>query len=180
MNLPYLLSLVLWIAWGSAFFGKSPRGSRSAVVKDASARWGMVIEAIAIAIVFLSPDRHVPWWRIALGIPLALLAIVMTHSAVRHLAKQWRIDAALNADHELIRTGPYRLVRHPIYAGMFAMMLALGALISRWQAIVAATVIYVAGTEIRVRAEDGLLRARFGEEFENWSRHVWAYVPFLR
>ena len=99
---------------------------------------------------------------------------------VRHLHRQFRLDAELNADHQLIRAGPYAIVRHPIYAGMFAILLAVGCLVTRWPALIAAAAIYFGGTEIRVRTEEKLLRSRFGEEFDAWARHIWAYLPFVR
>ena len=100
--------------------------------------------------------------------------------SVRHLGKQLRILAGLYADHELIRTGPYAIVRHPVYASLFLMTLATGLLFARWPLLLLSIALYIAGTEIRIRAEEGLLRARFGEEFEEYRRQVPAYLPFLR
>jgi protein-S-isoprenylcysteine O-methyltransferase Ste14 len=111
---------------------------------------------------------------------IAPVAAVFGWLAVRHLGKQLRILAGLYADHELIRTGPYAIVRHPVYASLFLMMLATGLLFARWPMLVLGMVLYIAGTEIRIHAEEGLLRARFGEEFEQYRRRVPAYLPFLR
>ena len=60
------------------------------------------------------------------------------------------------------------------------MMLATGLLFARWPLLLLAVVLYVAGTEIRIHAEEGLLRARFKDEFEGYRRSVPAYLPFLR
>jgi protein-S-isoprenylcysteine O-methyltransferase Ste14 len=80
----------------------------------------------------------------------------------------------------LPNTGPYAIVRHPVYASLFLMMLATGLLFARWQMLLLGIVLYIAGTEIRIHAEEGLLRARFGEQFEEYRRSVPAYLPFLR
>jgi hypothetical protein len=49
-------------------------------------------------------------------------SVALAWAATRHLGKQWRYEAALSEDHELIQTGPYRWVRHPIYASMLGML----------------------------------------------------------
>jgi len=63
---------------------------------------------------------------------------------------------------------------------MFAMLLAAGLLLARWPMLIGGIVMFVVGTEIRVRAEEKLLRSHFGEEFEGYARRVSAYVPFIR
>ena len=99
---------------------------------------------------------------------------------MRVLGRQWRIDAGLNADHELVRSGPYRLMRHPIYASMFAMLLGTGFLVTRLPILAGAVVVFAIGTEIRVRVEDSLLASRFGSEFRNYQQSVAAYIPMVR
>jgi protein-S-isoprenylcysteine O-methyltransferase Ste14 len=99
---------------------------------------------------------------------------------VQHLGKQFRVNAGLYDDHELVRTGAYSVVRHPIYAGLFGMLLATIAISTPpiWAAV--SVVLFVIGTEIRVRTEDGLLRGRFGAAFEEYRRSVKAYIPYVR
>jgi protein-S-isoprenylcysteine O-methyltransferase Ste14 len=107
-------------------------------------------------------------------------SVTLAWSAVRHLGKQWRIQAALSEDHELVQTGPYRWVRHPIYASMLGMLLATGFAWSWWPLLLVALAIFLVGTEIRVHAEERLLADRFGESFADYRSRVRAYVPLLR
>ena len=111
---------------------------------------------------------------------LGPVSVALAWSATRHLGKQWRFQAALSADHELIQTGPYRFVRHPIYASMLGMLLAVGSVWTWWPMFIAALIVYLAGTEIRVRAEDRLLEERFQEVFVAYRSRVRAYIPGLR
>jgi protein-S-isoprenylcysteine O-methyltransferase Ste14 len=104
----------------------------------------------------------------------------LSWASIRNLGPQWRLDAGLNADHQLVRTGPYRFVRHPIYASMFAMLLATGFVVASWPLLLAAIVIFLIGTEIRVRIEDALLASRFGDQFHTYERSVPAYIPLVR
>jgi protein-S-isoprenylcysteine O-methyltransferase Ste14 len=118
--------------------------------------------------------------RIVCGVLLGVIAPLISWSAVKHLGRQFRVNAGLYHDHQLVRTGAYALVRHPIYASLFAMLGCTIFLMTDWRCAAISVVLYIAGTEIRVRTEDGLLRSRFGEEFEQYRRHVKAYIPFVR
>ena len=82
--------------------------------------------------------------------------------------------------HELITAGPYRIVRHPIYASMLCLLLGTGFLITPWPLFGVALAMFLVGTEIRVRVEDSLLASRFGETFREYQQQVSAYVPLLR
>ena len=79
-----------------------------------------------------------------------------------------------------MRTGPYALVRHPIYTSMLAMLLVTLLVLTPWPWAVVALAVFVGGTEIRVHTEDKLLESRFGEEFRRYRSSVRAYVPFVR
>jgi protein-S-isoprenylcysteine O-methyltransferase Ste14 len=130
---------------------------------------------------FWWPNTSVPGpARIIPSMVLAPAGTVFGWLAVRHLGKQLRVLAGLYPDHELVRTGPYAVVRHPVYASLFLMLLATGLLFARWPMLVLGVGLYIAGTEIRIHAEEGLLRARFGAEFDAYHAKVPAYLPFLR
>ena len=118
--------------------------------------------------------------RTVLGIAIGISAVVMAWQAVAHLGKQFRLHAGLYDDHALVRTGPYAIVRHPIYSSLLAMLTANCLLLTRWPWALLAVAIFIAGTEIRVRSEEKLLRSRFPEEFARYRRQVPAYLPFVR
>jgi protein-S-isoprenylcysteine O-methyltransferase Ste14 len=72
------------------------------------------------------------------------------------------------------------VVRHPIFASLLGLLLATGLTITQWPALLASLAIFLVGTEIRVRAEEALLGARFGAEFEAYRKRTAAYIPFVR
>jgi protein-S-isoprenylcysteine O-methyltransferase Ste14 len=108
------------------------------------------------------------------------LAGFFSWSGARALGRYWRIDAGLSADHELVRSGVYRVVRHPIYASMLCVLLGTGFMFTPLPMLLVAVLVFIIGTEIRVRIEDGLLASRFGAEFRQYQQSVPAYIPFLR
>lgn len=175
--------VLIWAIWFLAFLVRARRNKQRAQTLDPRARWGIVLEGAAFFLMLL----HGPaTWasplsplRFCLGLLFGLLAISFGWTAVANLGRQWRVDAGLNADHKLVTSGPYRIVRHPIYFSMFAMLLAALSFVGTWPLWPVALVLFAAGTEIRVRIEDGLLRQRFGDSFSEWQRSVSAWIPLL-
>ena len=145
--------------------------------------WGILLVTVAYWMVWVKNPfwlRQPATWKVAVSICFFTAGSVLVWSAVRTLGRQWRIDAGLNSDHELVRTGPYALVRHPIYLSMFCMFLATGFLVASTRVLLLAGIVFLIGTEIRMRIEDGLLKARFGAEFEAYRRGVRGYLPLVR
>jgi protein-S-isoprenylcysteine O-methyltransferase Ste14 len=176
----YIILALGWLAWVSPFLlRKRARGARQI---NKQARWGILLEAIAFAVLWQGRfwERQ-PGWQLVLPAALLLVcAALLSWTGVAALGRHWRLDAGLNADHELVRSGPYALVRHPIYASMLCLLVATGLVIAPWQLFLVALVVFLIGTEIRVRVEDGLLAAQFGQHFTEYARNVRAYVPWLR
>lgn len=177
----YILLAAAWISWMIPFAILKRNRERAAKV-DRRARWGIVLQSVSYYFCWASPFWAHPAgpWRVSIGALLFLPGIWLSWTAVRTLGRQWRLDAGLNADHELVRAGPYRIIRHPIYASMLCMLLGTGMLLTPLPLLGVALLIYLIGTEIRVRVEDSLLESRFGAEFRTYRDEVAAYVPFVR
>ena len=178
------LLLPCWIAWWYPFLFRAPHfQKRPSITVPWPTRAGLLLEISAFAVSFvfhlpvLQPAGVV---RTVLGIAIGISAVVMAWQAVAHLGKQFRLHAGLYDDHALVRTGPYAIVRHPIYSSLLAMLTANCLLLTRWPWALLAVAIFIAGTEIRVRSEEKLLRSRFPEEFAAYRRQVPAYLPFVR
>lgn len=173
-----------WIGWSLAFVKphKQAAGQKK-VVRAPASRWGLLMVMVSFALVW-AYVRPVGFEKSSLSLIASMvlgpLSVALAWWATRHLGKQWRFEAALSEDHDLIQTGPYGWVRHPIYTSMLGMILATGAAWTWWPMWVASAVVFLIGTEIRVRAEDSLLEERFQDSFRAYRSHVRAYLPFLR
>jgi protein-S-isoprenylcysteine O-methyltransferase Ste14 len=177
----YGIVAAAWIVWMLPFVLVRRRAPRAQQV-DRRARWGILLVAISFAALWQYQfwQTSLPVWRLALAIVFLLLADVLSWTATRVLGKQWRVDAGLNAEHELITAGPYRIVRHPIYTSVLFLLWGTGFILLRLPLILLATLPALIGTEIRIRIEDGLLASRFGRQFDEYKRRVFAYIPFVR
>jgi protein-S-isoprenylcysteine O-methyltransferase Ste14 len=176
--------LICWVIWCLAFVKPSKLAAgKEKVVRAPASRWGIALVMVGFACVwaFVRPVGFVKSWPSAvLSMVLAPLSVALAWGATRHLGKQWRYEAALSEDHELIQTGPYAWVRHPIYTSMFGMLMASAAAWTWWPMWIAGAVFFAIGTEIRIRAEEGLLADRFQESFQSYRSRVRAYIPFIR
>jgi protein-S-isoprenylcysteine O-methyltransferase Ste14 len=170
-----------WVFWMLPFL-LARKNEQPAQQLDRRARWGIVMVAIAYAILWQNPfwNRALPVWRLALSAVFLVIAAFASWTGTRALGRHWRVDAGLSSDHQLIMSGPYRFVRHPIYTSMLCILLGTGFMITPWLPFALAVVVFIVGTEIRVRTEDRLLASRFGDRFRDYQRSVPAYIPFLK
>lgn len=191
MNLGTPLEIAAWIelgicciAWSLAFVKPQQRAKgQKKQMRAKSSRIGIVLVGLAYACVwaFIFPKGfHKSAASLVASMVVGPPSVLLIWMATRHLDKQWRFEAALSEDHELITTGPYSWLRHPIYASLFGLLLEVGLAKTWWPLLVAGVVFYIIGTEIRIRAEDGLLAARFGATYAAYRQRTRAYIPFLR
>ena len=180
----WLELLGLWVLWFFPYVFLAPKvQKRESITVTSPSRFGLLLEVVGIAMLFLLRVPDAP--RIEMPILIAafvlgLLACLMMWTAITSLGRQFRIQAGLYHDHELVRHGPYGLVRHPIYASLLMMSIVTGLLLTPWLWLMIAAAIHVAGTEIRVHTEERLLASRFGEQFSTYKKSVPAYLPLVR
>jgi protein-S-isoprenylcysteine O-methyltransferase Ste14 len=173
-----------WIVWSLAFIKPSKQAAKQkqAAIAPAS-KWGIFLVMLGFACIW-AYVRPMGFAKSTPSLIVSMLlgppSVALVWAATRHLGKQWRYQAAVSEDHELIKTGPYAFLRHPIYTSLFGMLMATGAAWTWWPMWVAAAIFFIAGTEIRVRAEDRLLGERFQNEFSEYRSRVRAYIPFIR
>jgi protein-S-isoprenylcysteine O-methyltransferase Ste14 len=150
---------------------------------DRRSRWGLVLEVIGYSLMLLSRfwAMSPELWRVMASVSFLVLAVLLSWTATRALGRRHlRFDAAIGTEHDLVRHGPYHLVRHPIYTSMLCVLWGIGFMAAPPLLFAVATAVFLAGTEIRVRIEDGLLEARFGEQFREYRRSTRAYLPLVR
>ena len=121
----------------------------------------------------LEAPRALQW----AGIALSILGVAFSLWAVMTLGRHYDLVLEVPQDHELVRQGPYSIVRHPVYSGL--------ALHFAGPCLATGNLLLIAGTllvsfpafYLRARAEEALLRDRFGAQYEKYAREVPMLVP---
>jgi protein-S-isoprenylcysteine O-methyltransferase Ste14 len=162
----------------------SRRAPEAGTMRDRRSHAGIIIQSLGIALAGFGPVKLTLSSLSAAGLAGTALVLVLMGAAIalfasssRELGRNWSLVARMRADHELVRTGPYALVRHPIYLGMLLFLLALSAALGHWLQLIVAIPVFLIGTAIRTRLEDGLLEQNFGDAFRDYQRSTPALIP---
>jgi len=112
------------------------------------------------------PDR--PEIRtVALIMVIAGLGISVC--ARRHIGQFWSARVTLKKGHQLIQSGPYAQVRHPIYSGIALAMIGTALFVGEWRALQGAA-IFIVGHWQKARREEALLESKFGPAYEEYRK----------
>jgi protein-S-isoprenylcysteine O-methyltransferase Ste14 len=178
-----------WIGFGVILAVGKRGAAKGDTKRDAKSSLGFLLQLAAYAICFAFPRRYFsplfPMSKLneeilaALAGAITIASVWFCYAAARALGRQWALMARVIEGHELISEGPYAVVRNPIYLAMLGMLISTGLAVSRWQALCSAAVVFAAGTAIRIRTEENLLRGTFGAKFAEYARRVPAFLPRL-
>jgi protein-S-isoprenylcysteine O-methyltransferase Ste14 len=100
-------------------------------------------------------------------------------ASAKALGDNWSIVARMRAEHSLVTRGPFARVRHPIYLAMLLLLIAWAIGLGHLLALIIAVPLILIGTAIRVREEEKLLIAQFGEGYRAYARATPAFIPRL-
>lgn len=123
------------------------------------------------------PGSEVVW--LPLGLLLMIAGLTVRWRAVVTLGRYFSPTVTIRDDHRLVRTGVYRLVRHPSYTGLFFGYLGLGVAFGDWLSLAVAVVPNSVILWLRIRVEERALLERFGEEYREYRAVTKRFVPWL-
>jgi protein-S-isoprenylcysteine O-methyltransferase Ste14 len=115
-------------------------------------------------------------WMVFVGLALVVAGLAFAVWARLVLAGNWSGTVTLKHGHELVRTGPYALARHPIYTGLLTAMLGNAVTIDAVRGVLAFLIITVAFLK-KMRTEEAFMAQAFGAEYAAYRAEVPALVP---
>ena len=184
----YLMSS-MWIAW-AAYWVAASRNVKSTVRRESLPSRLAHLVPLAVA-VFLIWTPHVAWpvlemrflpaspWLLPVGALLTLAGLLFTVWARVHLGRNWSGTVTLKQGHELVTSGPYALVRHPIYTGLLLAFAGSALVRGEWRGILALALVY-GSFWFKLRHEEAWMREQFGAVYQAYSERVPALLPFTR
>ena len=114
----------------------------------------------------------------AIGLALTVAGVAVAIWARLYLGSNWSGRVTIKEGHELVRSGPYRVVRHPIYAGMLLALAGVAIGIGEVHALIGVAVM-AAAFRVKSRLEEKFMREQFGEKYERYQNEVTALIPFV-
>lgn len=178
----------MWLAW-ALYWTFSALGNKKTRRREPV--WSRAAHILPLAVgAWLIAARHLPggWLEQRLplagraayvaGVLIALAGFSITVWARMHLGRNWSGTVTLKHDHELVRTGPYAFVRHPIYSGL--LLAFIGSALGRgeWRGVLAVAIVFLSLWR-KLRLEERWMAETFGEAYERYRRDVKALIPRL-
>jgi len=115
-------------------------------------------------------------WIAWLGSALCAAGVLFAIWARRTIGKDWSAEVQIKEGHELIRSGPYAHIRHPIYTGLLLATLGTALLIGEYRCLLA-VLMFLVGFTRKARKEEEFLAAEFGPAFDEHRRHTGFFLP---
>lgn len=94
------------------------------------------------------------------------------------IGRNWSSDVTIKQDHQLIRTGPYRMVRHPIYSGLLLGLLGTAIATNEVRAYIGVLVAAI-GLQFKAAVEERLMTQQFGKDYMQYRQQTKAIIPFV-
>ena len=186
---PTKLLSIIWLLWVISWIVASFWSGRTKAQVRFSEAWVYWLPIVLGSIMLLpgvqrlfgaTPLYHAGETGTYLAAVVVVLGIAFTWWGRIHLGRFWSNAITHKEDHRIIDTGPYGVVRHPIYTGQIIGLFASGLAIATWTAMVGVLLIAF-GQWQKARLEERFLSAELGAEaYGAYSRRVPMIVPFLR
>jgi protein-S-isoprenylcysteine O-methyltransferase len=179
-------SYLTWAAfelWVASRDRRAAKGDR----QDRGSLFFLVAMIVAGIFTMFSAPAYVPRLHIVLpGPALFIVALVLIWGgmvfrlwAIRTLGHFFRTTVLLHDGHRLVSEGPYRLLRHPAYAGSLITIIGFGLFLNNWVSLLGALGFILIGYGYRIQVEEKALGTRFGETFRAQQARSWALIPYV-
>jgi len=180
----YLLAAVPWVLF-SIYWEIASKNSAPAKVSESRGSRALHVFLANVALLLeIAPlsglGRFLPvsWLIMAVGLAVEAFGLFLAIWARRVLGSNWSGEISIKVEHQLIRSGPYKLLRHPIYTGLLAMYVGTAVVSGEWLAMIGlAMAVFAYWRKIRLEEEN--LSMGFRAEYEAYCRDTWALVPWV-
>jgi protein-S-isoprenylcysteine O-methyltransferase Ste14 len=179
---------VLWIAFLIYWQIKAGHTKTTSRLEPLASRLLRVFVFLLVMVLLLATRLPLRWlylqlwppglWPFWLGAAVTIAGLLFAVWAREHLGRNWSRSVTIKEGHELITTGPYGVVRHPIYTGILAGFLGMAIAISEVRGFVAFVLVFFV-LWLKLRMEEQWMRSQFGETYATYAQRTAALVPYL-
>ena len=148
--------------------------------------FGLVVASVALAINAGFRAAHLPstvvgggWVPVAIGLGVLAAGVALRVWAIVTLGRLFKFVVVIQDGHRVVASGPYRLLRHPSYAGALVGFLGAGIALDSWLSMLALVLIPLLAIGVRIHVEEAELARALGEEYRAYAHRTRRLVPGL-
>ena len=177
--------VILWIYWLLSAASQKAEKKR----ESASERMGQIIPILVCYVLLFEPFMGFGWLGLRfvpkrpelefVGLFITALGVALAIWARAHLGANWSAAVSIRTDHELIGSGPYRYIRHPIYTGMILAAIGTALVIGQVRGLLAVGIFLVAFYG-KASKEERWLTQEFADRFNAHAARTGMFLPKLR
>jgi protein-S-isoprenylcysteine O-methyltransferase Ste14 len=119
------------------------------------------------------------WWTLGLGVAIVLAGALLRAWAIVSLGRYFRREVTIEPGQRIVRRGPYRVLRHPSYAGIFLILAGFGLAFGSWVSAAIALLIVFVGMLPRIRVEERALAQAFGADYADYANSTARVLPHV-
>jgi protein-S-isoprenylcysteine O-methyltransferase Ste14 len=180
------LTIFVWIAgeiFGASLVPRLRQRGATRVKRDRGSRALITVSIfISILIAFYFGYAGVgalPDWIFAIGIFLMFLGVLVRQYAIAILGRFFSLTVEIAEDHKVVDKGPYRLVRHPSYAGILITFIGLGLAVQSLAAVLLLLFFFAISFGYRMHVEERTLLSALGQDYASYMKRTKRLIPFL-
>ena len=183
---PYQACVYLWTAWWLSWLALAFVSKRTKERESLASRFSYTLVVwLAMWLMFFArrldahfeaavfPDHSWIGWT---GVAITIVGFGVTYWARAILGRNWSANVTIKEDHQLIRTGPYRFVRHPIYTGLLIAAFGTALALNQYRGLLAVLTLWLSFTIKRLK-EEQFMRQQFGAQYIEYARTTGAILP---
>ena len=159
--------------------GAAMRQDRGTRLVIGLAAYLSIAAALAIARQPRLRDYANNWWTLGLGLAIVLAGAGLRDWAIVSLGRYFRRVVTIEPGQRIVRRGPYRVLRHPSYAGLLLIFAGFGLTFGSWLSAAVALLIVFAGMLPRIRVEEAALARAFGPEYVDYTKSTARVLPHV-
>ena len=178
----------MWLSWTAYWWVSARNVKRTVRHESLPSRLSHVGPLAGAALLFSIPNSPASFlrarflssaaWSFNVAVALTAAGLLFAVWARQYLGSNWSGTVTLKEGHELIISGPYARVRHPIYTGLLLAFIGSAMAIGEWRAVLAFALASLALWR-KLRLEERLMHQQFGAAYQAYCRGVPALIPFV-
>lgn len=184
-EIPYILFYIITFFWILEFivFPSKYESNDYSEKKSFQIILTIIISTISLTIIttffgFLTFSNELEIFRI-IGIISYTIGILLRYISTLTLGRYFTRNVEVSKDQQLISHGPYRLLRHPLYLGLFLLLISVPLFFANWGMFIIGTIAIGLILNQRMKIEEASMEAVLGKSYSEWKAKRYRFIPFI-